>query len=85
LYQATIILGSTLEHKWQGAQPQASGSGARLKELTKKLATRNSPSTVYGFSLLSSSKAGRLGSLLDALLLFSTLLLPTVYAGAAQR
>jgi hypothetical protein len=29
-----------------GAQPQVSGSGAPLKELTKKLATPNSPSTV---------------------------------------
>jgi hypothetical protein len=29
----------------RGAQPQVSRSGARLKELTKKLATLNSPST----------------------------------------
>ena len=28
------------------AQPQMSGNGLRLKELTKKLATRNSPFTV---------------------------------------
>jgi hypothetical protein len=31
----------------RGAQPQVSGSGARLKKLYMKLATPNSPSTVY--------------------------------------
>ncbi len=35
----------------RGAQPQASGSGARLKELTKKLATRNSPFTVLTYTV----------------------------------
>jgi len=30
----------------RGAQPQVSGHGPRLKELTKKLVTRNSPFTV---------------------------------------
>jgi hypothetical protein len=36
----------------RGAQPQVSGSGARLKKLSIILATHNSPSTVNKLSTL---------------------------------
>ena len=42
-----ITAGGHVLQRGKGAQPQVSGSGARLKKLSIKLATPNSPSTVY--------------------------------------